>query len=125
VYKKSLPFVRISSGTTWDCDNIFMFRFLTLAKVHNVKKILFHYRERDRSNTYPIDYPVNRAQQFMYRLKHQGKVTARLCGIVGASSFTIPQRIIAGLYAVLIYGYYCFVLPVVGCVQSLKKASRT
>ncbi len=113
VYKKALPYAKVSKNCTWDIDNIFMLRFLTLAKVHSVNKILFHYRERDRSNTYPKGYPADKLKKIFYRLSHQARVTSRIYGIIKDSSFSGAEKMVLTLYIALIWLYYCFILPIV------------
>lgn len=119
-YKKALPFFDVG-GKTFDADNLFILRFLTLTGVHSTNKLLFHYRHRDRSCTVPHNYPKASILRFLYRINHQWLVTVHIFDIILRSSFAAITKLILIVYAVIVFVYYCFILPELSWLRKVLK----
>ena len=104
VQKELLPYVRIDQ-TDWNWDNTFVLRLLARYKVECAEETLFYWRIKDRSFQFPRDWPKEKWQQTIYRLKHQAKVTLVILDIINRSPFSYLQKIILKLFASVYYLY--------------------
>lgn len=72
----------------WNHDNLYMLRLLSRVRVDSTPEVLFHYRQRDRSNTLPPDEPNHPLLQFVYWTGHQVRVCRAIGKIIAASTFS-------------------------------------
>ena len=120
VYRTALPFTHVDR-TTWNVDNLFMLRVLAATKVESTSEILFYYRERDRLNTFPADYPSGWLGQSWFRIRHQMKVTDGIASVIRSAPFRNWQKVILSCYSACIFVAYCTVFPVVSGLKSPVK----
>ena len=109
VYKEALPFDTFDE-TIADVDNLFILKFLTIAKVHSTNEILFYYRNKYRwvDPDLLLKYPKNSQffQVGIYNLKHQLRFTKKILDVIEESTFTgVDKTLLRGrvIYSLVRY----------------------
>lgn len=107
----ALPFCsRELAPMTGDVDNVFLVRALAQARAVAAPKARFSYRLKDRSSSFPPDWPASRAGQCLYILRHQRRVLrlmdASLREIVPDRATRLALRAVNLLGAVFFYAQY-------------------
>ena len=108
-YKQALPFYTFDE-TMADVDNLFMFKFFLMSKVHCTNDILFHYRVRYRwaDPDILVNFPKdnNPIKVWFYNFQHQLKFTRIITNAIEESVFPYFKKILLqyrALYAFLRY----------------------
>jgi glycosyltransferase involved in cell wall biosynthesis len=98
LFQRALPFVNFGY-TTADADNVFMLRFLSLARVASTPDILFHYRTKDRSGILLQGYPHGSLARRLYVFRHQRTVTSLMRSIVDGAQFRPMEKAVLKAHA--------------------------
>jgi len=97
LFQRALPFVDFGY-TTADADNLFMLRFLSLARVVSTPEILFHYRIKERSGVFN-GFPSTRMAQRLYMFRHRRAVTSLMSRIVNTAEFSPIEKALLKAHA--------------------------
>ena len=112
VFHLGLPFPDFRNNLTASVDLVFLYRVLSVAKVHSIKDKLFYYRIKNRLTNIPASWRANKLKWkyglflldwkifFLYQSK-----------IITKSNFTIFQKIDLVCYSFLIVFYDSFIIP--------------
>jgi hypothetical protein len=127
VYKEALPFDTFDE-TIADVDNLFMLKFLTIAKVHSTNEILFHYRSKYRWADPDIltNYPKKEKllSVWSYNLKHQLLFTKKILDLIGKSTFTGIEKNLLRCRAIYSLVRYFTIVKLRDIVSKSIKSSR-
>lgn len=106
VHKDALPYYFRVDERRWDHDNLYMLRLLSLTRVDSTNEVLFFYRQRDREKLYGDRgqslLSFSKWGNYTDNILHQIKLTRIVKQIINHAPFSLVERKLLLLYAVLI-----------------------
>lgn len=99
-----MPYERLRP-MTGDVDNVFLAKLVTLGRLVSTPQALFCYRLKDRSPSFPVDWPPNARAQLLYILRHHARVRSLIASVIHESTLSRPQKA-----ALLGWNWVAFVL---------------
>lgn len=118
-FTRALPFVTFAEGMTGGIDLVFLFRFLTYAKVTSTNDVLFYYRLKDRSEASPARWRTSRWKLKWGQIRLNWVILSRhIVPILAASTFRTIDKIKLALYAALVFVADYSIVPFVQFVKA-------
>jgi glycosyltransferase involved in cell wall biosynthesis len=76
-----------------DVDNALLVKVLTRGKARGTRSCLFYYRLKDRSSSFPPNWPAARSQQFLYLMAHNARVVRLMNNFVAESDLSLAHKL--------------------------------
>lgn len=102
LFVSALPFrYQELAPLTGDVDNIFLFGLLSRMKAVNIDSTYFFYRQKNRDQWNPSNWPASRFKKWLYLLPHNIKVSQEMQKVVWQSDLLLPIKFLVcgGIWA--------------------------
>ena len=120
VVRRSLPFVSFGP-MLGGVDLVFMARALAQARVHSTRDVLFRYRIKDRSSSFPSDWPATWLAQRWYLCRLNARVSVEMCRAVAASDLTTASKLALCAVVFASLPLHLIVVPVLEVTRQRKR----
>jgi glycosyltransferase involved in cell wall biosynthesis len=126
VVRGALPFVSFGP-MLGGVDLVFMARALASTRVHSTREVLFHYRLKDRSSSFPADWPRTALGRGWYIFKLNARVSAGMCRAIIHSDINPIARSVLVVLALASLAAHAVVLPAIEAtrVSARRAASQS
>jgi glycosyltransferase involved in cell wall biosynthesis len=119
----ALPLQRFSDVTA-DVDNLFLLKMFSSGYgAAGLDEVLFSYRLKERSNTWPAGYPTTTAGRWWWALRHNVEFTGRVWRILDHSRFSAVQRVLLKARAVGTLGVLFGAQPLLNAWRRWSRAN--
>lgn len=123
VVRGALPFVSFGP-MLGGIDLVFMARALARTRVHCTREVLFRYRLKDRTSSFPADWPRTPLGRGWYIFKLNARVSAGMCRAIIHSDLNLFARAALVALALVSLAAHAVVLPAIEATRvSARRAA--
>jgi glycosyltransferase involved in cell wall biosynthesis len=124
-HREALRYYHRVDAYGWDHDNLYVLRLLTLGRAVGTPEVLFHYRQRDRSDQVPA-LPGGVFREYLCKVSHQAAISRVVFRMLRESRFSRLERLGLRVSAAGACAWYCTYKYAVGtrAAAPLKRPMR-